>query len=195
MCERPSALIHKSTRQIVAANLDSHSGTREAFKIGDKNTSWLEIEWPKGAPQIQVRADDPKEYVDWITQKWPMRDEFYAYVRKLAEGAGWFYIVETGDYERLPADWSGHVCIDGAALTKLEAPKATTVYASGCAALTKLEAPKATTVYANGCAALTKLEAPEARYVYASGCAALTKLEAPEARYVDASGCAALTKS
>ena len=97
MCDRPSALYHRKNFDIVAANLDSHSGTRAALKIGDKDRNYLEIEWPEGDELIIRKADAYHDEIEAakneILRRAPNRDSFYILLRLQAARNGWHYIL------------------------------------------------------------------------------------------------------
>ena len=114
-------------------------------------------------------------------------------LKKFSDLAGWIYRV---DQDLLP-EWHDPTESERRtrqALARRFKAGFVKVDARRCTALTSLDAPKASTVYASGCTALTSLDAPNASYVYASGCTALTELKADAADYVDASGCTALRR-
>ena len=96
MCDRPSALYHRKNFDIVAANLDSHSGTRSALKLGDKDRNYLEIEWPEGGSLV-VRSQDAyhdeiETATNEILRRAANRDSFYILLCKQAARNGWYYI-------------------------------------------------------------------------------------------------------
>ncbi len=202
MCDFASGLIDiKDTDAFYCVDLQSHSGTYNALKLAPG--SYREFEWLRDddGKSLSVRvAPGDKHDANWykacVLAKFPTRPDFirWAIPRLQAinisllmpyievDENGRIFVAKDVDYKR-----------NCTGLTKLECPKATTVYASGCTGLTKLECPKGTYVDAYGCTGLTKLECPKATTVDASGCTGLTKLECPKATAVNAYGCTGLT--
>ena len=79
MCEKATSHLFKvSTREIVVHSIDSHSATRAALSIGDKDTSYLEVEWIDGKTAPSIRFGDQDEYErqlirDLYSKKFPTR--------------------------------------------------------------------------------------------------------------------------
>ena len=183
MCDRPSALVHRVTLDLVAVDLNSHSNTRSVLGVGDKDKNWVEIEWPRGRPELMVRDGDWYDSVaigEHVVRKYPTRDSFYRYCRMLAARRGWYYVTNQTEADAIGDAHADRVIVDGP-VERLHTPNAERVEVSGCRSLAAIDAPNAKYVDASGCEALTTLDAMNAECVYASDCPKLGAIHAPKA--------------
>jgi hypothetical protein len=185
MCERlTSHLFDLKNRKMLVHTIYSHSRTRDALGLTDKDANVVEVEWLEQAAEPYIRwdgsrADEAERHAvyDWYARRFPTRESLV--MECLRQGV---IIVIRATSE-----------LDGVG----ELPNCTSLDCCGCTGLTELpELKECTALSCRGCTGLTKLPNLEkCTNLYCAGCTGLTKLPALEkCTHLNCSGCTGLTK-